>query len=66
MKIDVSVLKTSSWVFFLTLKCSLYQQNIKLTKFSRAIFAVVMPLEDGNGGPLSIEIPVTYDIDSGE
>ena len=34
--------------------------------FPRAIFAVVMPLEDGNGGPLSFEIPVVYDIDSGE
>ena len=55
-----------TFCFHNALKCSLYQQSIKLTTFSRAIFAVVMPLEDGNGGPLSIEIPVTYDIDSGE
>ena len=25
-----------------------------------------MPLEDGNGGPLVFELPVTYDIDSGQ
>ena len=34
--------------------------------FSRAIFEVIMPLEDGNGGPLVFELPVTYDIDSGQ
>lgn len=39
---------------------------LTLITLFRAIFEVIMPLEDGNGGPLSVEIPVTYDIDSGE
>ena len=39
---------------------------LNINNIFRAIFEVIMPLEDGNGGPLSVEIPVTYDIDSGE
>ena len=54
------------FLFYLVLiKLRFPVQSTLITRF-RAIFEVIMPLEDGNGGPLSLELPVTYDIDSGE
>ena len=31
----------------------------------RATFSVIIPIEDNNGGPLVITMPITYNVDSG-